>query len=253
MISKERGLFVAILVLAVLIAGFCGYAFSASPSPNSTFSNGNSDRNTMVVVGTGTVKASPTIAKLTLGVTTQAETATDALEQNAERMNRVISALKNMGITEDEIETSYFSLSPLYGYDDKWSQPKIVGYRVTNRLFLTTGNFDMLGRIIDEAVRAGANEVYGVYFTLKDEELASLKQQARVKAAQAASSAAATLASALDVEIVGVAQVVEQWYSPYPYYRLLETYGTPAENAKTPIIPGEQEITVTIQATYLIE
>jgi len=250
LVNKERGFFIAVVLLAIFVGVFCGYALSASSSPSSTFNNDNSNRNTMVVVGIGTVEASPTVAKLTLGVTTQAETATAALELNAEKMNQVVDALKKLGIKEDEIGTSHFSLTPVYDYNDKSSPPKIVGYRVTNKLFLTTDKFDVLGQIIDEAVKAGANEVYGVRFTLKDGEIAALKEKARVKAVQAASSAAKTLADELGVEIVGVAQVTEQLYLPYSPYRL---YDMSAETGKTPIIPSEQEITVTVQVTYLIE
>jgi len=204
----------------------------------------------MIVTGTGTVKAFPTLAKLTLGVTTQAEAATVALELNSGRMNRVIEALKSLGIGEDEIETSYFSLTPVYDYSDKLSKPEIVGYSVTNKLFVTTDEFDLLGQLIDEAVKAGANEVYGVYFTLKEEEIATLKEQARVKAVQAAASSAETIAKTLNVEIIGVAQVTEQLYFPYQPYPM---YEMSVEGAKTPIIPGEQEITVTVQVTYIIE
>ena len=85
------------------------------------------------VVATGEVNRVPDIARIGAGVVTMAPTATGALSQNAQRMSRVIAALKRAGVAERDIQTSSISLNPEYRYAEN-QPPVLTGYRASNEV-----------------------------------------------------------------------------------------------------------------------
>src|SRR3569623_1301312 len=54
----------------------------------------------------GEEKVVPDMASITLGVQTEAPTAQAAMAQNAERMSRIVAALKAQGLADKDIQTS---------------------------------------------------------------------------------------------------------------------------------------------------
>ena len=94
-------------------------------------------------------------------------------------MNSTIEALKTLGISEDEIETSRFNIYPIKDYERKTVE--IVGYRVTNEIAVKTGDLDTTGEIIRAAINAGANKVRWIEFGLnetreKESKYAAIKE-----------------------------------------------------------------------------
>src|SRR5215204_5067053 len=108
----------------------------------------------ITVQGTGTVTSAPDRAQLSFGVESQAETAQAALAANAAQMRQMLSALKNAG--GKEVKTQSVSLSPRYG-----DQMSVLGYVATNTVSATVDELAKAGDVIDAAVDAGANQVYG--------------------------------------------------------------------------------------------
>lgn len=256
--EKERKLYGVIFALSIALAVLTGYtiaSFAHAQNPDQT-----NQIHTMVVTGVGTASANPNLAKVMLGILTHATNATDAMQENADKMNQVIEALKAMNITEESMETSRFSLSPLYEYGYK--PPKLVGFSVSNQLTVTITEIDKVGQIIDEAVEAGANQVNGVYFTLTDEKIGELTEHARQKAVEDANGKATSLATSLNITIVGIHYVSETVsYHPYrypytyyyPYIYTVNIAWIRLDPLDPPVIPSEEQITVTIQVTYIIQ
>lgn len=250
--GEEKRLYGVVLALGVLVATLSGYIAAMYVSAENGNNSQSSQQHTLVVTGVGTVKARANLARLQLGVVTFAATATEAIQQNAEAMSRVVEALKALEIKEEEMETSWFSLCPVYSsYESKTIQPPmIIGYQVSNTLTMEAADLEEIGLVIDEAVEAGANQVYGLRFTFTEEKLAELQQQARTKAVEDAEARATTLANGLGVQIVGVAYVNEG--SCYPVFREVG-YGEAAALSGTPILPSEEQLTVTVQVTFIIQ
>ena len=203
--------------------------------------------NQIVVDGVGTVSVDPDQAMLSLGVTTQAVTAAQAIQDNAAKMSQVVDMMKAQGISEDDIRTSRFSLWTVY--DKERTEP--VGYRVSNQITVTSKDIGKVGQLIDSAVLAGANQVNSVSFTLSEEAIAQIRLQALDLAIEDAQARASAIANKLDLTIVGVGYVSESAvYRPYYAY-------TPAvaayEEAPTPIEPGEVTFTVSVHIIYLFE
>jgi len=244
---KETQLYAAIIVLVVALSSMSSYLVAAAQQRDVSLEGTETNQlKTLVVTGVGWVSAKPDMAKVSLGVYTQAATATEAIQKNAEKMNRVIAVLKELGIPEKDIETQYFSLQPIYSKSDP---PEVVGYGVNNNIIVNVHNLSIIGQVIDKSVEAGANQVQGVSFTLSEEKSKEIKLVALQKAAEDAKKKAETMASSLGIEIVGVQYVSEGglWYEPY---RVDVGY---VKAPETPILPGDVQASATIQVTYLLK
>ncbi|MEM4609502.1 MAG: SIMPL domain-containing protein [Thermoproteota archaeon] len=203
---------------------------------------------TISVTGTGVVKAKPDRAVLSLSVVTQAESAGEAISENADKMDRVIKAVRNVGILENQTETSAYSLNPIWEYPKEGGSPRIVGYTCSNTLRVTVKNLDKVGEVIDAAVTAGANQVSSLQFTISDEVMRQLGLDALSLAVKDAASKASIIATAAGVTLVGPVSISLSGYSPYVRSYAFESVSgiTP-----TPILsPEEVSVTVSVSAVY---
>jgi uncharacterized protein len=147
------------------------------------------DPRTVTVNATAEVERPPERATLVLAVESQAGTAQQASQQNATSMERVIAALRGMGIQGAAVRTISYQLNPVYTR----AQPgetgqRISGYRAVNMVEVKVDSLPRLGSVIDGAVEAGANRVASLQFELRDPETARLEaiEQAINKAAREA-------------------------------------------------------------------
>ena len=120
----------------------------------------------ITVVGTGSITTTPDTAAWSFGVQTSADTASAALSANSEAMEHVVAALRDAGISRDDLQTEQVSVWPRTS-DDGVS---IVGYDASNTVRATIRDLDRAGGIVDAAVAAGANQVYGPSLTVSDAE-----------------------------------------------------------------------------------
>ena len=180
---------------------------------------GDQQFNTISVTGSGTASMKADEATVTLGVQTEHESASEAVRLNAELMNAVIDAIKALGITEEDMRTVSYSVSPLYA---DYNYARIVAYRVVNMIAVKVTDMDLIGRVIDEAAREGANRIQGVSFGLSDEKQEQLREEAYLAALDNAEEKAELIADRLGLTITGVLLVSESAYQPYQPYRPYE-------------------------------
>ena len=207
----------------------------------------SSNSKTIQVTGTGTVSAAPDQALLSLAVETRAATATAATTENAAIMGKVFNALTSLGISNDSIQTTSYSLTPLYSNPVNQSiTPSIIGYDAVNTIQVTMTDLKSVGKVLDQAIAAGANQVQGITFTLSNGAQATIEKQALQQALQDADNQAKATATALGVTIVGPISVSPGYvFQPVSYNRLAA-----ASEAPTPIQPGTLQVTATVQVTY---
>ncbi len=144
------------------------------------------------VVGSAQESVVPDIADISVGVTVARPTPAEAVAINNRTMTALIAAIKTRGVAAKDIQTSQISISPQYsqateGRPDAAPQPtgfKVVGYEVGNTLRITMRDLSRIGDILDAAVKAGANQVYGVAFRITDRE--AVMTGLRVKAFESA-------------------------------------------------------------------
>ena len=203
------------------------------------------------VTGTGTVTVYPDEADLQFSVRTQNQSAANAAAQNEAIMNNVYAALSALDVNRSEIETTSYSLSPAY---DSFNYSKVVGYVAVDSVEITiTGseNLPIVGDIVDAVVKAGVNQVDGISFSFTDSDYDTLRTEAYHKAVQDAYSQASAIVSGLGGVIIGIASVSTNYgYGILPPQPIV--YGGSAESKPTtPISSGLQQVTATVNITYL--
>ena len=205
----------------------------------------------LTAVGDGEVRVRPDLAQVQLGVETEATTASDARQQNAVRVAKIIQAIKALAIPETQIRTSIFQIEPIRRFDQPNQQgmPPIVGYNVSNIITVRTETFDLVPRIIDDSVAAGANRVDSVSFTLKDD--AAPRQTALKLAVANARANAQTMAAELKVSLISVYGVQQGGVGVVPPPVLFRG-AVEAAAAPTPILPGEVTVNATVTLSYII-
>ena len=214
--------------------------------PPQTAAAGASSK-TIQVTGTGTVSGTPDQALLTLAVQTQASTATQTTAENAAVMTNVMKALAAAGISNDSIATVSYSLSAVYSNPVNQSiAPTIIAYTAVNTIQVTLSNLGEVGRVLDETISAGVNQVQGITFTLSNTSLVALEKQALQLAIQDANNQAQATAGALGVSLIGPTSVTPGYvFQPTTYNRF-----SLAPAVQTPIQPGTLQVTATAQVTY---
>ncbi|OYX24057.1 MAG: hypothetical protein B7Z10_09940 [Rhodobacterales bacterium 32-66-7] len=198
---------------------------------------------TLTVTGTGTVEAAPDLATLTIGVTTQGATASDALAANSDVLTAVMARLTTAGIEARDMQTSNLSVSPNWtGYDS--ATPTISGYVAINTLTIRVRQMDGLGPVVDAAVSEGANTLNGLYFGLSDQE--PVLNDARKLAVRDARARAEFLATAAGVTLGRVLSISEggTGFDPMPAYR--------AEAASVPVAEGEIGLSASVTMVFEI-
>lgn len=251
-IKKIYAYLLGLAILAIVAGAASAYFAQSFSTGNASTAVGDEIQiNTINVAGSGTVTVSPDKAVVYLGVQTQSADATVAQQENAENIDRIIAALKDAGIPENDMETSGYSMYPLRSYEAE--EPTITGYVVSNRLMVTVTDIDKVGDIIDTAVNAGANEVQSVSFTLSDDARQDARAHALENAVEAASSDADILAGILDVTILDTVEVTTSGGSvvtPYPAPYAAVTEAGYEMRESTSILPSDISVTAYVQIVY---
>jgi len=210
------------------------------------------------VTGIATTSVEPDLLIVTFGVETQEKTAKQALDSNSQLMTSVITAIKSVGITEDELSTSRFNIHPVYdSYRDdagRYTQ-ELIGYRVTNSITVETTNLDLAADIIDSAVGVGANRIDSVYFTLSPEKQLQINDSLIEKAVLNAKSKAENALSPLNHQIIGVKAVtLSEFGVPPPVAMFADVAVAEFAQAKTTtqVFSSEQDVTATARVIFLI-
>jgi hypothetical protein len=199
--------------------------------------------------GHGEVRRAPDLATISMGVTTQAEMAAAALDANSQTMQVMLSALKQTGIADNDVQTTDFLVQPRLDYGNNTGQPpKTVGYDVTNQVTVTVRDLSALGAILDKAVQSGSNQVSGISFSVKNPE--SALDEARQKAVADAVRKAEVYAAAAGVRLGRIMSISESTAMPGPVpmrARAMDAAAAP------PIAAGEQTLGLDVTINWEIQ
>ncbi len=222
-------------VAALAAALFLAFGTSGAPAAAGDPADG------ITVQGTAVVAAIPDRAAISFGVESPAPTARAALAANAAELRKVIAALKAAGATE--LTTQSISLSTHYS-----QQGEPNGYVAQNTVSAKVADVAKAGPVIDAAVAAGANHVYGPSLTRSNQ--AELYRQALKAAVADARLRAQAIASASGVTLGKVTNVDEAGSGPQPV--AIEAQKAGSADSSTPIEPGTQEIGAMVSVTFAI-
>lgn len=202
----------------------------------------------ITVTGTGEVLEKPDMARINIGVVTQQQTASASLRQNSEAVDKVLATLRDHGIADDDMQTSNFNVGPQYDYGRPGEPPRLLGYRVSNEVRVAVRRLEDLGKLLDEVVSAGSNQVNGVMFEIA--EASSLQDTARREAIKDARRKAALYAQEAGVDLGAVLRI-EEISGPVAMPQMAITM---AEQARAvPIAPGVLVLRQQVQVTFAID
>ena len=239
---SARRLGVALVSVLLLVA-------AATPA----FASGAREpAHTITVVGEGEVTAEPDQATITLGVQLFDESARSAASELRSRMESVIDAIRTLGIPERRIQTTNYSIfferdyqTPLSGAQE--GRPAGI-YRVENTVRVVIDDVSAAAGVVEAAIEAGANQMYGISFSLADP--GTLDAQARELAMADARQRARTLAAAEGLDVgraVEISEVVGGGAGPQLSGAVM------GRGAGGPVEPGSTRYTARVQVTYELE
>jgi uncharacterized protein len=191
---------------------------------------------TIRVAADARVTARPDRAQIDLGVTNRAATSQQAAAENARQTDAVLAAARSAAGTGAQLQTVNYSITPHYQYP-KGGEPSVDGYTVTNIVQVTLDDLPKIGTVIDAATRAGANQVQGIRFTLRNQD--AVRATALREAATRARAEAEVLATALGLKVVRVVSAEESspGISPLPAF-----LGAPRAQAMAAAVPTPVEV-----------
>ena len=238
---KKWKKFAAVLAAAMVLSlGMSSMAYAAEGEIN--------------VNGMGVVMADPDTADISLSVETTGKTSEAAQKENNKIIQKVTAAMQDMGVTKDNIVTTYTSVYPQYNYDDNGNR-SVMHYRSYTDLQVTTKDIDNAGKYIDAALKAGATGTNGVSFSVADQS--AYYGQALQAAVKNAEKSAKSIADAYGRPLGAVKSVTENSRNAYAVEtanltmsKMMATEDSAAAAGGTTISYGKIQITANIAVTY---
>lgn len=238
---------------AIVLAGFLAcsailfpgvsYAAESDPAPR-----------VLTVTGRGEIQVAPDTAVITVGVSQLRPTAGEAYNAMSQDLVKIADAIKAMGIKEDQIKTSLFTLSEEYDWTEKDGRV-LKGYRASTNLSITTQELDKVAEIVQTAINAGANQMNGISFYVKDS--AKLLEQVLDMAVDDAKAKAERVATRLGAKVVRVnsVSVNDSGASIIPVRVAAENKGLMdmVAAAPAPVFGGTSDFSASVYVTFEIE
>ena len=205
----------------------------------------------LAVSGDGKVTKVPDIATFQVAVMTTGTTAKEALDENSKQMRSVFEAIKRLGISERDVQTSRVAVEPQFEQTEEIDYrrtvvPKIIGYAAVNRLLIKQRELGDFGATIDQLIAAGANAVGGPSFGLADSSKET--DDARIAAVQDARRKAELYANAAGLKVVRILQISDGSFDDgapranFGFWQAMET--------GVPVAEGEVEVSASVNMVF---
>ena len=239
-----------IIAIAVIVAIYIAATAQMIPSTVSAAPSSQtaSSETGIFVSGTGRVSVKPNMVQASIGVEVTANNLAEATSQANTKSNAVIEKIKSMGVDAKDIQTTNYSVQPITQQRPN-TTPSITGYRINNQLSVRIRKMEDAGKILDAAIAAGANNIYGVSFSVDDPT--PYQQQARAAAVKDAMDKAGQLAKAANIQLGKVLTISEASTAPRPIMRAANLAFS-ADAASVPIESGELEISVSVEMKFAV-
>lgn len=235
-----------LLLLSVAAAALSACQPSA-PDPRGV----DHDETLLTVSATGNSETAPDEARFTLGVTTQAGSARAASKANAEKMTKVMDALKELGAKDEELQTSNINLGRI-DYGKERGQ-----YRATNTLTVRFKQMDKVSEAITASAEAGANVQSGPTLIVSDPEAST--RTAYAAAYKAARERAEAYADAAGMKISRVLTIRDGGGYDQPVMVSMDAMAESVQAAPPPPVrtapfrPGMNQSRVSVSVAFALK
>ncbi len=238
---------IALSTLVVLGALLVVWLMPRDPAPAAAQDSQNAAKpSTITVIGTGSVSVKPDILKMTIGVSAQEDTVLDAQGKVDASLSAIYAKLKEAGIAETDYRTAQYTIEPVMNYNDpKNSQGVLTGFRVVNMIEITFRNIDGAPAIVDSLIKAGANMIYGTFFSVDKPD--ALGEQAHQEAVKDAQKRAERLAALSNMTLGKIVSVSEASNGPIQVYGKDMGIGAGGGGG---FAPGTTQVSTSLVVTY---
>ena len=223
-----------VLVLSLLLTPFVFLVWPA-------FGEGADTGPTMEILGKASLTTMPNTVSILFSVETEMPKATDAVRANAEKTEKVLTALRKTSDKDTRIKTSGYGLFPVY---DKEGAGRIGLYRVRNSVIVESKDLDRVGDFVDQAAEAGVNRIANLTFSTDRAE--ELTREAAAQALRNAVREAEALARVAGVSIKRIAKITYDQRENNPVRAMLEV----AAPVPTPVMVGEIQVQATVKMVF---
>lgn len=201
---------------------------------------------TIEVAGMGEATVTPDRALVYVGVQTKAQTAALAGASNARIAAAVLEAVRRAGIAREQIGTMNYSVNPSYRYHTDGRKPELTGYDATNTVRVEVRSVELVGKVIDAALGAGANNVNGMSFYAS--QMDATRRAALGTATSDARASAEAMAVAAGGTLGPLISVTSQMNDgPRPVLmQAMAMRGKAADEATPVVAPTEQTVTASV-------
>ena len=250
-----------LIFLGIIIVLYMGMKFANETKQFGTDRGDLTKMSTIDVSGTGIAFAIPDVASESFTVEEKASTVHEAQTTVSTKVNSIVAFLKTAGVAEKDVQTTNYSAYPEYNYPipctDRIcpatsSQPKLLGYTVSEMVTVKIRDTSSVGKIIDGLGTLGVTGLSGPDFTVDNTDV--INAAARAKAITDAKAKAQVLANDLGVSLVRIVKFSENNGGGYavPMYAKADMAGGGA--APTSQLPaGQNKYTSDVTITYEIE
>jgi len=237
--------FLCFLTLVIIYSFFWG--------PIKKYSDSLMPIRSITISAEGKVTVSPDIAQFSFSVVSEGVNSKTLADDNIKKVNTAIDFIKSQGISEKDIKTTQYSLSPRYSYDKNTGTSFIYGYTLTQTVSVKVRDLNKVAEVLGGLPPLGINQISSISFDVDDPEkyLSDARSQAFDKVKEKAKAMA-------DKNGVTLGEVINFYeYQPIPYYSNVKTLGmgggAEAAPALPQIQPGTQEVTMQVSVTYAIK
>jgi len=254
--NKKESLFGVISLF--LIVGIVLLVYAMWWGPFAKYSQSLYSARNMNVSASGDAYVKPDVALLSFSVVSEGKDTQKIADDNNKKITEAIELAKEVGIPEEDIQTSQYSLEPIYAQQPSYGAevfvPSIASYRLSQSVVIKIRDFALISDMLAKLPTIGINRIGGLSFDVEDQETALA--QARDEAFSRAKEKAENIAKQSGVKLGKIMNVSEYSDSPYGYAR---GYGLGGDSAMSlpvaapTIEPGAQKVSVNVSLTYAIK
>jgi len=243
-----------IVIVGFLIFLAVAVVYSVFWGPVKRYSDSLYTARTISVSAEEKTDVSPDLASLSFSVVSEGADPETISIENTNKMNAAVEFIKTKGISDNDIKTTQYGLSPKYEYDEDTRKSFISGYSLTQTVSVKVRDLAKVGEVLSGLPDLGINQVGEISFSVENQE--QYLAQARANAFEKAKAKAQTMAALNGVKLGEIINFSE--YQPYYYGYSAKAEGLGMGGDAVPSVvpqiqPGTQELTVQVNLTYALK
>ncbi|MGJ4787564.1 DUF541 domain-containing protein [Leptospira koniambonensis] len=202
----------------------------------------------LIVSGFSKVAIPAELIEIRIGVETESKTAEEAHEKTSAKTDSLVKYLKKQSLLS--LQTEAIRLQTIYEYPKSGAR-QIKGYVASNTV-LIRAKVESAGKLIDESIQNGANQIIGIRLQSTDANLEKASQEALQLAAKDARKKADIILSALGLKFKDFVEIRADFQEISEPLPVMDGFQTMSAKSATPIEAGNlfREAKILLKVSY---